>query len=184
MSDWTAADLAGMELCVHGERLKFCPVCGLMRNVAISLRPAVSKLATGLLVPTKASLPPALGRLPQPKRGPNKWEAVWGQELEIKKRLGEILWYQFEALRFRLADGAWYKPDYISMARDGTITAWEIKGFWRESARVRIKVAADRHPFRFIAVTKQRVKDGGGWSEEMFSAALDRIGLARVGRKA
>jgi hypothetical protein len=52
---------------------------------------------------------------------------------------------------------------------------YEVKGMWREAARVRIKVAADRHPFRFIAVTKRLVRDGGGWKEELFSQALDRL---------
>lgn len=44
----------------------------------------------------------------------------------------------------------------------------EVKGFWRDDARAKIKIAADLYPFRFIAVMKRRKKDGGGWSEEVF----------------
>ena len=179
MPEWTAADLAGMELCRHGERLKFCPEC----SQGVSSHPAASRLTTAPVAPSRAILPPALGRLPKPKRGPNKWETEFASRLQNQQDSGLIVWYQFEGQRFRLADGAWYKPDFVALSHTGELIVYECKGFWRESARVRIKVAADRHPFRFIAVTKRRQKDGGGWAEEMFSAALDRMDLSRFGRK-
>ena len=40
----------------------------------------------------------------------------------------------------------------------------EVKGFWRDDARVKIKVAADIYPFRFLAIKK--AKDG--WEKESF----------------
>jgi len=45
----------------------------------------------------------------------------------------------------------------------------EVKGFWQDDARVKIKVAADMYPFRFIAVKPRAKKDGGGWQTEAFS---------------
>ena len=42
MTDWAAADLAGMELCRHGERLKFCSEC----SQGVSAHPAPSGLTT------------------------------------------------------------------------------------------------------------------------------------------
>lgn len=166
MTDWTDADLAGMELCRHGERLKFCPEC----SQGVSGHPAPS----GLTTPPVALKAGVLRD--KPKRGQNKWEAEFAARLQSQQDSGLIVWYQFEGLRFRLADGAWYKPDFVALSHTGELIVYECKGFWRESARVRIKVAADRHPFRFITVTKRRMKDGGGWAEEMFSAALDRLG--------
>jgi hypothetical protein len=96
------------------------------------------------------------------KRGMNKWEGLFAAELEARRRAGEVSWWAFETLRFRLADGAWYKPDFAVMVVWGwretpALELYEVKGHWREAARVRIKVAADRHPFRFVAVTR---KDG------------------------
>jgi hypothetical protein len=41
----------------------------------------------------------------------------------------------------------------------------EVKGFWQDDARVKIKVAASIYPFKFIAVKKAK----GGWEREEFS---------------
>ncbi len=109
------------------------------------------------------------------KRGANKWEQLYAEKLADQQRVGSILWFQFEGMRFRLADGAYYKPDYVAMLNTGELLVYEVKGMWREAARVRIKVAADRFPFRFIAVSRKLVREGGGWEEETFSAMVDRI---------
>jgi hypothetical protein len=42
----------------------------------------------------------------------------------------------------------------------------EVKGFWRDDARAKIKIAADAYPFRFFAIRKQPAKAGGGWEVE------------------
>jgi hypothetical protein len=44
----------------------------------------------------------------------------------------------------------------------------EVKGFWQDDARVKIKVAASIYPFRFVAVTARAKKHGGGWAVEEF----------------
>ena len=54
------------------------------------------------------------------------------------------------------------------MLADGQMEAHEVKGFWRDDARAKIKIAADQYPFRFIAVTAKAKKAGGGWSVESF----------------
>jgi hypothetical protein len=108
-------------------------------------------------------------------RARNKWEESFGELLELRRLGGEIIWYQFEAMRFRLADGAYYKPDWMAMLANQQWIAFEVKGMWREAARLRIKVAADQHPIKFCAVRKRKVSEGGGWDEEWFSAAFDRI---------
>ena len=108
----------------------------------------------------------ALGRL---KAGAmNKTEAAYGQHLELLKHAGEVLWYRFEGLKLRLADGTFYTPDYFVMVAGGQLECHEVKGFWQDDARVKIKVAADLYPLRFIAVRAQSKKDGGGWVREAF----------------
>ena len=84
--------------------------------------------------------------------------------LELKKISGEILWYSFEALRFRLADNTGYTPDFIVLRSDGVIEAHEVKGFWVDDARVKIKVAAEMYPFIFRALQFKK----GKWTEEVF----------------
>ena len=79
-----------------------------------------------------------------------------------------ILWFRFEGIKLRLADNTFYTPDFAVMRADGQLECHEVKGFWQDDARVKIKVAADQYPFRFIAVTVRDKKDGGGWNVEEF----------------
>ena len=108
----------------------------------------------------------ALGRL---KAGSmNKSEAAYAEALELRKRVGYVVWYKFEGIKLRLADNTFYTPDFAVMISDGQIELHEVKGFWTDDARVKIKIAADMYPFRFVAVKSRAKKDGGGWSEEVF----------------
>lgn len=108
----------------------------------------------------------ALGRL---KAGQmNKSEEAYNSHLEQLRAAGEIQWFRFEGLKLRLADATFYTPDFAVMAADGVIECHEIKGFWQDDARVKIKLAADQYPFRFVALKAKAKKDGGGWSVEEF----------------
>lgn len=108
----------------------------------------------------------ALGRL---KDGAmNKTEAAYESYLKTLLMAGELLWYKFEGMKFRLADNTFYTPDFIVMLADGQIEAREVKGFWQDDARVKIKVAAEMYPLKFVAVKVRAKKDGGGWEEEVF----------------
>lgn len=95
----------------------------------------------------------------------NKTEAAYMVLLEAKKRAGEIVWYGFEAVTLKLADDTRYTPDFAVLLADMTIEMHEVKGFWRDDARVKIKVAAAMFPFRFFAVKKEK---GGAWDVERF----------------
>jgi hypothetical protein len=108
----------------------------------------------------------ALGRL---KTGQmNQTETEYGKLLALKKQAGEVAWYLFEGVKLRLADNTFYTPDFFVMLADGTLEAHEVKGFWQDDARAKIKIAAEHFPFRFIAVKKKAKKEGGGWSIEDF----------------
>lgn len=108
----------------------------------------------------------ALGRL---KVGAmNKTEAAYDKHLALMQHAGEIQWRKFEGLKLRLADNTFFTPDFAVMAADGVMECHEVKGFWLEDARAKIKIAADMYPFRFIAVRVKPKKDGGGWEVETF----------------
>lgn len=94
----------------------------------------------------------------------NKTEAAYAAYLELQKKAGLIADYRFEAVKLRLADKTFYTPDFVVLAPDGTLEMHEVKGFWEEDARVKIKVAAAQFPFRFVAITR----DKGNWSFESF----------------
>jgi len=92
----------------------------------------------------------AKGRIKIPKR--NELEARYAQLLDLRLKAGEILWWMTQGWRFRLGEGAYYKPDFTLMTADGFLEAHETKGFWREAAKVRIREAAEVHPVKFVAV--------------------------------
>ena len=97
-------------------------------------------------------------------------EAQYEQVLAARLACGEIAWYRYEGVKLRLADATFYTPDYVVMLADSTMEVHEVKGFWRDDARVKIKVAAEMYPFRFIAVSQRPKRDGGGWEIEEIGA--------------
>lgn len=116
--------------------------------------------------PTGLKKMQALGRL---KTGVmNNTEKAYAAHLANRLHLGGIAWYQFEGIKFRLADSTFYSPDFAVMLFDGHMEIHEVKGFWTDDARVKIKVAASMYPFQFIAVKAKSKKDGGGWEYENF----------------
>lgn len=104
----------------------------------------------------------ALGRLKLGKR--NSLELAYEKHLELLRKAGEIVWFKFEAVKLRLADNTFYTPDFLIMLPGGQIEIHEVKGFWMDDARVKIKVAAEIFPFQFIAI--KRV--AGKWEFEKF----------------
>ena len=92
----------------------------------------------------------ALGRM---KGGTmNKTEQLYSDHLEFRKRAGEVLWYEFEPMNLRLAEKCFYQVDFLVMLTSGQLECHEVKGYWQDDARVKIKTAAAKFPFRFIAV--------------------------------
>lgn len=107
-----------------------------------------------------------LGRLKQGQM--NKTELAYDAHLSLLQHAGEICWRKFEAIRLRLADNTFYTPDFLVMGRDGVLECHEVKGRWQDDARVKIKVAADQYPFRFLAIQVKPKRLGGGWQIERF----------------
>ena len=49
------------------------------------------------------------------------------------------------------------------MLAGGAVELHEVKGFWREAAKVRVKVCAELYPFWPLRIVRP---DGQGWSVE------------------
>jgi len=109
----------------------------------------------------------ALGRL---KKGEmNRTEAEYAAFLDAQKAAGLVHDYWFEGITFVLAPNTRYTPDFMVLNADLTIDIIEVKGFWTDDARVKIKLAASIYYLhRFVAVKKVPKRDGGGWSSETF----------------
>lgn len=108
----------------------------------------------------------ALGRLPTGTM--NKTETRYAQHLDLLKHAGEVLWWKFEGIKLRLADNTFLTIDFAVLTAAGMLEMHEVKGFWTDDARAKTKIASVMYPFRFIAVTAKRQKDGGGWRVEEF----------------
>ena len=113
-----------------------------------------------------------VARLPRTRQilrdrsGMNGTERAWSQELEKLRLAGQLLWWRFEPFKLQLGPGAFFTPDFALLWADGELAFDEVKGHWREAARVRIKVAAGLYPFfRFRVVVRGR-KGEPAWKIE------------------
>lgn len=103
----------------------------------------------------------------------NKTEAAYAEYLRLQKIGGHILDFRFEPMRLVLrhaqpgkAKGMTYTPDFLVVYSD-RFEFHEVKGFWRDDARAKIKMAAEIFPwFRFLAVKRGSNKTGQ-WEIEL-----------------
>lgn len=78
---------------------------------------------------------------------------------------GEALSWRFQPLRLLLAPACSYTPDFKVILPDGRLDLAEVKGFWRDGARVKTKLAAAAFSeLGFVAVQRKKV----AWGEEHF----------------
>lgn len=93
------------------------------------------------------------------KTGPklNKTEVAFYEWLQAK--YGDSV--RAQSITLLIANGCRYTPDFISLKLG---MAWETKGFLRDDAAVKIKVAASAYPeLKFFLVSKSKV-DVSGWA--------------------
>jgi len=89
----------------------------------------------------------------------NKTERRYADELYKLQLAGDILGYQYEPIKLRLAKGTFYTPDFLVIYPEH-FEFHEVKGFARDDAMVKIKVAARLYPwFKFVLVKNRR----SGW---------------------
>lgn len=98
----------------------------------------------------------------------NGTETAFLQYLQASSATGQHL---TQSLTLLLGNGVRYTPDFVTvepagLATEGVdVTAYEVKGYMRDDAAVKIKVAASQYRWiTFHLVTKKRKRDGGGWS--------------------
>lgn len=101
-------------------------------------------------------------RYPKPrhKKGVmNKTESRYADYLNALLKEGKIIAWKWEPLTFRLAHRTTYTPDFLVIWNE-YVQIVEIKGFLREDANVKFKVAAENHPwFKWDMVSWK----GGEW---------------------
>jgi len=141
-----------------------------MKSKDLTFLPAADRAEVARQMDGKVVSPAAQHQSHTPGRM-NKWEALYADRLRIRVAAGEVLLYWFEAVKFRLAEGCWYCPDFLVLLASGQWEVHEVKGFWREDAKVKVKVMAESFPFPLIIVSK-----GTGmaqWQYETVNARLN-----------
>jgi len=86
----------------------------------------------------------------------NKTEKAYLSYLRALKPL----WIGVQNITLKLADDTRYTCDFFFIDEAGALHGRETKGFWRDDAKVKIKVAARTFPWIRFAVAE---KDGIGW---------------------
>ena len=101
---------------------------------------------------------------PKPKFGceraryMNSLERAYEERLKKRYLSGEILYYEFEALKLRIGpvgQRCWYTPDFFVVTPD-SYQLHEVKGFMRDDARAKLLAGARVLPmFEFYLATRK-----------------------------
>jgi len=112
------------------------------------------------LAPARPVVPVAPGPVPTLSPGAryrSKTEARYAGHLEACRMAGQIREARYEALRFTLGPRTTLTPDFCVERPDRQLELHEVKGFAREDAWVKLKIAAVQWPwFRWVLVTWDR----------------------------
>lgn len=86
----------------------------------------------------------------------NSTERAYAAHLDQQLKAGKIKWWVFESLKLKLAYNTHYTVDFFVLADDDVLEAHEVKGgHIEDDAMVKIKVAANMFPFRFLLCVKK-----------------------------
>jgi hypothetical protein len=97
----------------------------------------------------------------------NGMEAEYAVQLEARKRAGAIVAYWYEAQTMKLAHDTRYTPDFLVQLPNGEMELHEVKGFWREDAKIKAKVCASLYPYPVYIAQRMR---GGGFTVQLVEA--------------
>src|SRR5262249_52520698 len=87
----------------------------------------------------------------------SKLEAHYAALLTMQQRAGEVVRWRYEAIRLTLAPRTTLTVDFVLTLPDGRIVFDETKGFRRDDAMAKLKIAAALYPeWTFRLVTRER----------------------------
>lgn len=87
----------------------------------------------------------------------NKTERAWLDVIRGR----DYPWIGVQNISFKIGDDCRYNPDFLVLC-DGRLVAFEVKGWMRDDALVKLKTTARAFPWLQIVVVK---RDGKGWIE-------------------
>lgn len=116
------------------------------------------------------------GRLGSTAKGVmNRTEAKFAERLRSLQLDGKVIAWHYEAVKVCVVPGetgkrqaVFYTPDFMVLHADGEVEMIDVKGAggWEDTARVKIKAAAERFPmFAWSGYTLTKT----GWEREAFN---------------
>ena len=135
-----------------------------LSELPLSVRHAIEAQATEQAQAVRASAARPV-TVVEKRETMNKTESRYAGHLEKLRLAGVILDFCYEAFKLRLAHNTFYTPDFLVVSPSLPVLQFhEVKGFMRDDAAVKVKVAAQLYyQFRFIIV---RAEAGGRWRME------------------
>lgn len=98
----------------------------------------------------------------------NKTEARYAADvLSLRRMDGEVIWFEFEPMKFHLGNRCWFEPDFGLLMADRSVEFHEVKAWWpsqgkagiEEDARAKLQVAASLFPFfKFVIAAEERAR--------------------------
>lgn len=119
-------------------------------QVSAQLHPAPAAVLAGIKVSIKQKPSADESNL-------NKLESAW---LAVIRADITLAWIGVHAMTFKIGDDCRYTPDFMALNIDGELIAYETKGFMRDDARVKLKVAARMFPFVGFVLVERKA---GAW---------------------
>ncbi len=103
----------------------------------------------------------------------NGLERAYADVLKARAERGEIREWKYEAVTLVVARPptalpSRYTPDFFVVNADGEVEFHETKGFMRDDAALKLKMAAEQYPFRFLLLKKAAKRDGGAWTTKEY----------------
>lgn len=95
----------------------------------------------------------------------NKTEQEYAGFLQQRLLGGIVKYWEYEPVKLKLAPKTFYTPDFLVITAD-EIGFHEVKGYWEDDARVKIKCAAEKYWFFAFVAIKRSGKNH--WDMEMF----------------
>jgi hypothetical protein len=115
----------------------------------------------------------ALGRKKEP--GMNKTEKLYAEQLELRRQVGEILWWSFEGMSFKIGERCYYTPDFPVLMANCELHCIDVKGtqtkttkagdiyetdYTEDDARVKLAACASLYPISFFIAFRDAA---GNW---------------------
>jgi len=88
----------------------------------------------------------------------NKTETAYADHLHMRRLTGEIQWFAFEAVKFRLATKCFYTPDFLVMLPDNSLQIHEVKGWMQDDAAVKLRMFVELYPMFPLKIVRWKKK--------------------------